>query len=297
MMRITARRILTGTAGALAQPVAIVVLVTGAGLAATASPFKGTPIPPALGPAKPLAVVISVPGKPAYPQSIDLTAVRKPARAIEPTASAIHPVVDALPARSDKQDGPALASAGELPPPSPGPASFASPSPMAEPASADLVLPSDGPTGPGAKQHTPVPLVDPAEWAEVTRSGGSAALAASNFAADTGSPSPRYSGQAIRLDSGIDAAPPASRKVSFTVAVDVNGSPAGRLPLLIADADNISVRLADLLETVRPRMDAQLYDTLSSSRAADDYVTFNDLRAQGFSVRFDTDDRLLISLR
>ncbi|HEY0958995.1 MAG TPA: hypothetical protein VGE05_06940 [Novosphingobium sp.] len=88
-----------------------------------------------------------------------------------------------------------------------------------------------------------------------------------------------------------------SQGLTFEVSAQVNGTSIGRLPLLIADGENISVRLADLLAAVAPMMSSHVHDRLSASQAAQDYMTFNDLRAAGISVRFDSSDRLVLGVR
>lgn len=88
-----------------------------------------------------------------------------------------------------------------------------------------------------------------------------------------------------------------SQGLTFEVSAQVNGTSIGRLPLLIADGENISVRLADLLAAVAPMMPSHVHDRLSTSQAAQDYMTFNDLRAAGISVRFDSSDRLILGVR
>lgn len=98
----------------------------------------------------------------------------------------------------------------------------------------------------------------------------------------------------------VDTAPakrPGIARVAFDVAAKVNGTAAGRVSLLIKDGENISVRLADLLGILQPRIEPELYDRLAGAQAAQSYVTFNDLRAAGIAVRFDDRDRLLIGTR
>lgn len=85
-----------------------------------------------------------------------------------------------------------------------------------------------------------------------------------------------------------------ARGVQFDVAALVNGVPAGRVPLRIVDGENISVRLGDLLDALRPVMDGATFETFSTSRSADEYITFNTLRASGIAVGFDGDDRLIL---
>lgn len=90
-------------------------------------------------------------------------------------------------------------------------------------------------------------------------------------------------GQGVQRGPGID----------FEAAALVNGAPAGRVPLRIADGENISVRLGDILGALQPLMDSTTYDALASSQAAGEYVTFDTLRAKGIAVRFDAQDRVV----
>lgn len=85
-----------------------------------------------------------------------------------------------------------------------------------------------------------------------------------------------------------------ARGIEFNVAAKVNGVPAGQVPLLIADGENFSVRLADVLSAIEPAMDKSMYDRLSASQSADDYVTFNVLRQAGIAVGFDANDQLIL---
>jgi hypothetical protein len=84
-----------------------------------------------------------------------------------------------------------------------------------------------------------------------------------------------------------------ARGIEFDVAAKVNGVPAGKVPLLIADGENFSVRLADVLTVVEPMLDKAVYDSLSASQSAGEYVTLNTLRASGISVGFDANDQLI----
>ncbi len=84
------------------------------------------------------------------------------------------------------------------------------------------------------------------------------------------------------------------RGLTFAVTARLNGADVGAVSLLIRDGANISVRLADLLGALRPAIEPALYERLSTSQAADDYMTFNELRAAGISVRFDDGDELLL---
>ncbi len=82
--------------------------------------------------------------------------------------------------------------------------------------------------------------------------------------------------------------------IELEVEAVVNGTPAGKVPLLIADGENFSVRLADILKAVQPLMERLAYDSLSASKGAGEYVTFNTLRASGVAVGFNANDQLIL---
>jgi hypothetical protein len=87
------------------------------------------------------------------------------------------------------------------------------------------------------------------------------------------------------------------RSVALEVSARIDGVKAGRVALLIRSGDDISIRLADLLAVAAPGMETGLAERLGAAQAAQSYVTLNDLRAAGIAVRFDDDDRLLITTR
>jgi hypothetical protein len=91
--------------------------------------------------------------------------------------------------------------------------------------------------------------------------------------------------------------------IEFEVGARVNDLAAGRLPLLIAGADakrpdrishEISVRVIDIINLLGSKMEPELLAKLSSSSAAAQYVTLNELRSSGITVSFDKRDRLLL---
>jgi hypothetical protein len=88
-----------------------------------------------------------------------------------------------------------------------------------------------------------------------------------------------------------------SQGLAFEVSTSVNGTPMGKVSLLIRDGENISVRLTDLLKTLQPSLDPALYQKLSGSQAAQSFVTFNELRASGIAVRFSDNDQLILGTR
>jgi hypothetical protein len=87
------------------------------------------------------------------------------------------------------------------------------------------------------------------------------------------------------------------RSVALEVSARIDGVKAGRVTLLIRSGDDISIRLADLLAVAAPAMQTGIAERLGAAEAAQSYVTLNDLRAAGIAVRFDDDDRLLITTR
>jgi len=97
-----------------------------------------------------------------------------------------------------------------------------------------------------------------------------------------------------------------ARGVEFAVQTKINGDSAGTLTLLLVDtelgrpqylADNISILLGDLIALFGPRMQPEVVGRFSSSSAAQQYVTLNDLRSQGIAVAFDDADRLLFKTK
>ena len=97
-----------------------------------------------------------------------------------------------------------------------------------------------------------------------------------------------------------------SQGVEFAVHTKINGAPGGTLALLLADtelgrpqylANNISIRLGDIIELLGSRMQPEFARQAKSSTAAQQYVTLNDLRSQGIVVSFDDDDRLVFKVR
>ena len=88
-----------------------------------------------------------------------------------------------------------------------------------------------------------------------------------------------------------------ARGIEFDVAAKVNGVPVGKVALLIADGENFSVRLADVLTAVEPIMDKAVYAALRASHSSGEYVTLNTLRESGIAVGFDANDQLIFGSR
>ena len=136
--------------------------------------------------------------------------------------------------------------------------------------------------------------------AEIAGESGASTVSASGpslVASRTADPDP--SGSSARAQMLLtEAMTPRKRKVasvSLTVSTLVNGTAAGRVSLLFNDTENISAQLADLLAVLKPALDPELYERLVGSQAAQTYMTFNELREAGIKVRFDADDRLLLT--
>ena len=92
------------------------------------------------------------------------------------------------------------------------------------------------------------------------------------------------------------------RGVEFYVATRINGTPGSALSLLIPFADmdhpelisdQISVRVDDVLNLLRHRVNDKLFAQIISSKHSQKYVTLNELRSAGISVSFDHHDRLV----
>jgi len=98
-------------------------------------------------------------------------------------------------------------------------------------------------------------------------------------------------------DDGVTRYRRTAQGLAFDVSTTVNNASVGKVSLLIRDGENISIRLADLLAAVQPAIDPALYQKLSASQAAQSYMTFNELREAGISVRFNDNDRLILGTR
>ena len=105
---------------------------------------------------------------------------------------------------------------------------------------------------------------------------------------------PSESGLVGSSEQGVSIYKVGAHGIELEVEAVVNGTPAGKVPLLIADGENISVRLADILKAIQPLMEPLAYETLSASNGAGEYVTFNTLRASGVAVGFNANDQLIL---
>lgn len=85
--------------------------------------------------------------------------------------------------------------------------------------------------------------------------------------------------------------------IDYRIGVRVNGGEPASLPMRITRDDQLSVKLGDLLAVVKPKMDPALYAYLSSSRGAEEYVSFAAIRAVGIDIRYDAArDQLLLGV-
>jgi hypothetical protein len=83
--------------------------------------------------------------------------------------------------------------------------------------------------------------------------------------------------------------------IEFTIPAVLFGEVVGKVPLRVAGANLVSVRLGDLLELVRGRMDPAAFARLSGSRQTQEYVGFSTLRDAGIDLRYDAArDRLIL---
>lgn len=83
--------------------------------------------------------------------------------------------------------------------------------------------------------------------------------------------------------------------ISFTMPIEINGRASGSLPLQVSDSNMISVKLADLLEVFRTDPGAGGLAALANTAAAQEYVSFDQIRAAGIPIRYDAaHDRIII---
>lgn len=83
--------------------------------------------------------------------------------------------------------------------------------------------------------------------------------------------------------------------VEFKIAANIRGIEAGKVSLRVANDGPISVRLGDLLSLVEADIEWSDFERLSSSKSADEYLTFQALRHAGIDVRYDAGgDRLVL---
>lgn len=84
--------------------------------------------------------------------------------------------------------------------------------------------------------------------------------------------------------------------IIHVAGLSLEGVPSGNLPVRIGMTGELSVRLADMLTPMQDLIAPDTFERLASSSAASEYVSFADLRAAGFDVRYDAgNDRLMVS--
>lgn len=78
--------------------------------------------------------------------------------------------------------------------------------------------------------------------------------------------------------------------------LSLEGVPSGSLTVRIGMSGDLSIKLADLLAPVQDQMAPEAFQHLAASSAASEYVSFAQLRAAGFDIRYDAgSDRLMVS--
>ncbi|RZK00539.1 MAG: hypothetical protein EOO76_12395 [Novosphingobium sp.] len=106
--------------------------------------------------------------------------------------------------------------------------------------------------------------------------------------AKASTPSPSASGERYKVTA---------RGLEMNMAVVVNGTPGGRVSLVIDSNNAISMRLSDVLGLVRPLMDDATFARLNATGAAQDYLSFATLRSAGLDLRYDAGlDRLFLAV-
>ncbi|GGB86273.1 hypothetical protein GCM10011494_00720 [Novosphingobium endophyticum] len=84
--------------------------------------------------------------------------------------------------------------------------------------------------------------------------------------------------------------------IIHVAALSLEGVPSGNLSVRIGMSGDLSVRLSDLLAPVRTQMAPDTFERMAGSTAASEYVSFADLRAAGFDIRYEAGgDRLMVS--
>jgi hypothetical protein len=84
--------------------------------------------------------------------------------------------------------------------------------------------------------------------------------------------------------------------IMHEAGLSLEGMPSGKLTVRIGMGGDISVKLADLLTPIRDQMSPDTFERLANSAAATQFVSFSDLRATGFDIRYDAgNDRLMVS--
>lgn len=82
--------------------------------------------------------------------------------------------------------------------------------------------------------------------------------------------------------------------ILHVAGLSLEGVPSGNLSVRIGMSGDLSVKLADLLAPVRDQMAPATFELLAGSAAAADYVSFAQLRAAGFDIRYDAGSDILM---
>ena len=69
--------------------------------------------------------------------------------------------------------------------------------------------------------------------------------------------------------------------------VQLNDSPAGNLDVRIGGDTSLSIQVSALLSIVEGHMDPALFEAMSASAGATEFVSFSEIRAAGIDVRYD----------
>lgn len=133
----------------------------------------------------------------------------------------------------------------------------------------------------------PAPQVEASEMRSIATSKAETRSSESPVSRSIGSPRETWSG------------------IEFEVSTRVRGKPAGKLVMLIANArldypertaNELSVKLSDIIALLSSRMGSGEVTRLMSSTHAQQYITLNDLRSSGISVSFDDHDHLVFNV-
>ena len=75
--------------------------------------------------------------------------------------------------------------------------------------------------------------------------------------------------------------------IEFQLPVQVNGEQLGKVTLHVMPDQKISLQLKELVTLFAPHLDPQLLQALSGTETAEEFVTFDRLRAAGIDIRYD----------
>jgi hypothetical protein len=75
--------------------------------------------------------------------------------------------------------------------------------------------------------------------------------------------------------------------IEFRLPVQVNGEQLGNVTLHVMADQKISLQLKELVTLFAPHLDPQMLQALSGTETAEEFVTFDRLRAAGIDIRYD----------